>query len=136
MESLGTRLLKKVAQTDLVGFRNSGQIVKSASESVLGPSSAANSCTSAANSCNDNVVPFADAVWMLKAARDRVHQRIVAQQLMERVGGHGAFRELRVQQYEKLAAFRSTAWRPLWICLLYTSPSPRDQRGSRMPSSA
>ena len=23
-----------------------------------------------------------------------------------------------------------------WICLLYTSPSPRDQRGSRMPSSA
>ena len=30
--------------------------------------------------------------------------------------------------------------RPLWElthgCLLYTSPSPRDQRGSRMPSSA
>ena len=30
--------------------------------------------------------------------------------------------------------------RPMWIdaniCLLYTSPSPRDQRGSRMPSSA
>ena len=25
---------------------------------------------------------------------------------------------------------------PLWPCLLYTSPSPRDQRGSRMPSSA
>ena len=25
---------------------------------------------------------------------------------------------------------------PLQICLLYTSPSPRDQRGSRMPSSA
>ena len=27
---------------------------------------------------------------------------------------------------------------PEWInnCLLYTSPSPRDQRGSRMPSSA
>ena len=24
----------------------------------------------------------------------------------------------------------------LSICLLYTSPSPRDQRGSRMPSSA
>ena len=24
----------------------------------------------------------------------------------------------------------------LWDCLLYTSPSPRDQRGSRMPSSA
>ena len=26
--------------------------------------------------------------------------------------------------------------RYLSICLLYTSPSPRDQRGSRMPSSA
>ena len=27
--------------------------------------------------------------------------------------------------------------KPTWkICLLYTSPSPRDQRGSRMPSSA
>ena len=25
---------------------------------------------------------------------------------------------------------------PLRVCLLYTSPSPRDQRGSRMPSSA
>ena len=25
---------------------------------------------------------------------------------------------------------------PDWTCLLYTSPSPRDQRGSRMPSSA
>ena len=26
--------------------------------------------------------------------------------------------------------------RPQGSCLLYTSPSPRDQRGSRMPSSA
>ena len=25
---------------------------------------------------------------------------------------------------------------PAQACLLYTSPSPRDQRGSRMPSSA
>ena len=25
---------------------------------------------------------------------------------------------------------------PYFTCLLYTSPSPRDQRGSRMPSSA
>ena len=24
----------------------------------------------------------------------------------------------------------------MYVCLLYTSPSPRDQRGSRMPSSA
>ena len=25
---------------------------------------------------------------------------------------------------------------PVYFCLLYTSPSPRDQRGARMPSSA
>ena len=31
---------------------------------------------------------------------------------------------------------RANAERLLKICLLYTSPSPRDQRGSRMPSSA
>ena len=42
------------------------------------------------------------------------------------------------------AAKEGFAWRRLeeaqrkrwWVCLLYTSPSPRDQRGSRMPSSA
>ena len=27
-------------------------------------------------------------------------------------------------------------WRTYWNCLLYTSPSPRDMRRSRMPSSA
>ena len=27
-------------------------------------------------------------------------------------------------------------WGPDMVCLLYTSPSPRDQRGSRMPSCA
>ena len=31
---------------------------------------------------------------------------------------------------------RQRQLRRLWTCLLYTSPSPRDQRGSRMPSSA
>ena len=34
--------------------------------------------------------------------------------------------------YEKLVLRRTM----LFCCLLYTSPSPRDQRGSRMPSSA
>ena len=29
-----------------------------------------------------------------------------------------------------------TLWPIPRVCLLYTSPSPRDQRGSRMPSSA
>ena len=34
----------------------------------------------------------------------------------------------------KMAA--NTTDKKIEVCLLYTSPSPRDQRGSRMPSSA
>ena len=30
----------------------------------------------------------------------------------------------------------SPLWPTMWTCLLYTSPSPRDKRQSRMPSSA
>ena len=33
-------------------------------------------------------------------------------------------------------ALRADGSVEVWGCLLYTSPSPRDQRGSRMPSSA
>ena len=33
-------------------------------------------------------------------------------------------------------AIRSGQFKSFQACLLYTSPSPRDQRGSRMPSSA
>ena len=33
-------------------------------------------------------------------------------------------------------AEKQAVWDDLVACLLYTSPSPRDQRGSRMPSSA
>ena len=36
-------------------------------------------------------------------------------------------KELGIASYRKI---------PVLSCLLYTSPSPRDQRGSRMPSSA
>ena len=34
------------------------------------------------------------------------------------------------------ALYASDYFPQLYACLLYTSPSPRDQRGSRMPSSA
>ena len=37
---------------------------------------------------------------------------------------------------EQLEAQIQEAWASNSDCLLYTSPSPRDQRGSRMPSSA
>ena len=39
----------------------------------------------------------------------------------------------------EVSAIRSLQWRIwdfMWGCLLYTSPSPRDKRQSRMPSSA
>ena len=36
----------------------------------------------------------------------------------------------------KLTEFNDIVYNPSNLCLLYTSPSPRDQRGSRMPSSA
>ena len=38
----------------------------------------------------------------------------------------------RLSEPDRVVIFRVT-WQD---CLLYTSPSPRDQRGSRMPSSA
>ena len=37
---------------------------------------------------------------------------------------------------EQLQGFKSSLSTQIEDCLLYTSPSPRDQRGSRMPSSA
>ena len=50
--------------------------------------------------------------------------------------GQGASRERARQQ--RMQSKKSQQWNT-WAynrCLLYTSPSPRDQRGSRMPSSA
>ena len=38
--------------------------------------------------------------------------------------------------YDNWARNDGSLWDEGTICLLYTSPSPRDQRGSRMPSSA
>ena len=40
------------------------------------------------------------------------------------------------EERDALAAENQSLLDELQICLLYTSPSPRDQRGSRMPSSA
>ena len=42
------------------------------------------------------------------------------------------------EQSEALALGEEGTWdgQSVFTCLLYTSPSPRDQRGSRMPSSA
>ena len=42
----------------------------------------------------------------------------------------------RMREKAKQFSLADTAPQDCRICLLYTSPSPRDQRGSRMPSSA
>ena len=44
--------------------------------------------------------------------------------------------ELRIVKRDRLDELEKTIVPMSNICLLYTSPSPRDQRGSRMPSSA
>ena len=45
-------------------------------------------------------------------------------------------KELRLKQQYFLVSASLQDVLAAWTCLLYTSPSPRDQRGSRMPSSA
>ena len=40
------------------------------------------------------------------------------------------------QKDGKIEWFRSSGPGNIWLCLLYTSPSPRDRQKSRMPSSA
>ena len=60
---------------------------------------------------------------------------------MIRVGnqkGLGAFVDLRriAKSVFLLTLLIDIVFAVIFICLLYTSPSPRDQRGSRMPSSA
>ena len=44
-------------------------------------------------------------------------------------------RDVGIDGNDQVLQTRAETIKPL-ICLLYTSPSPRDQRGSRMPSSA
>ena len=47
-----------------------------------------------------------------------------------------AFVDKKTGELYKAASFKAPAKGVRYDCLLYTSPSPRDQRGSRMPSSA
>ena len=46
---------------------------------------------------------------------------------------HGGHEALLLDEFDE---FRENLSIKIIDCLLYTSPSPRDQRGSRMPSSA
>ena len=50
--------------------------------------------------------------------------------------GNFSYRNLNVIIEENAQVNHIPAMGEYFVCLLYTSPSPRDQRGSRMPSSA
>ena len=63
---------------------------------------------------------------------DHTNKRAVVAKLLERVDGKLLFE--RADGKRVMADPNSLALADR--CLLYTSPSPRDQRGSRMPSSA
>ena len=51
-------------------------------------------------------------------------------------GGRNVSTENAYVKADKIAISADISGRVVRVCLLYTSPSPRDQRGSRMPSSA
>ena len=69
------------------------------------------------------LVQFPNNINMLVDAGDGVHSQIVVDYL----------RSLKIQKIDILVATHPHSDH---ICLLYTSPSPRDRTRSRMPSSA
>ena len=60
----------------------------------------------------------------------------VVQKALPYVGGGMVLTSLGVLAGVSLIATNPRLFQPLSICLLYTSPSPRDFQVSRMPSSA
>ena len=64
----------------------------------------------------------------------KIHNLFPTKIYSDRVGNYD---EIQEELKEVIQVFDTEiGWEDLWDCLLYTSPSPRDQRGSRMPSSA
>ena len=62
--------------------------------------------------------------WIVSVGRKKAQKKQTI--LSVRTGMKALFR---ISSYDGIPA-------PLWVCLLYTSPSPRDRSLSRMPSSA
>ena len=76
-------------------------------------------------------------VWM---AGILMYPRLKIYQLNDAPGGK-LFEEMKLAGVRMRRIIMTPAMIGTWVfglltCLLYTSPSPRDQRGSRMPSSA
>ena len=69
--------------------------------------------------------------------KKRASELARGQRLFRRVtSGYGGFPRPKPEGREKPTKRVYVRYRCTETCLLYTSPSPRDQRGTRMPSSA
>ena len=60
----------------------------------------------------------------------------IQQWIQQTIGDHLTTEEQRLREFEQFLQMQPQNLLLQNTCLLYTSPSPRDQRGSRMPSSA
>ena len=93
--------------------------------------------------------PMGPEVGSLADAMDRLNHRLGALQsgtaaaaTQEKKFSSEAAGDLGAAQRESQRSLQDLRWEAAFlahpgpVCLLYTSPSPRDQRGSRMPSSA
>ena len=74
------------------------------------------------------ITPLASKGWLIHA-----HDRTGEEEQMDKLRQQGA---VAVQDSTDKTLFFAGVSHELRTCLLYTSPSPRDKRQSRMPSSA
>ena len=72
------------------------------------------------------------AAWLQQWDNEEISDEVLADRIGEMVASRDGARGFFVVSL----AGESVLMDRLPDCLLYTSPSPRDQRGSRMPSSA
>ena len=87
----------------------------------------------------DGLVSGGNAEDIYRSMLDQEYSKMMSEQKMTGLSEQ-IIRQLTQNKSNKIALGKKDALNnysmQMRICLLYTSPSPRDQRGSRMPSSA
>ena len=79
--------------------------------------------------CSGNYINFESELCALKKIRGELYK-------MKGDGHSGFFQDCEVSKWEPEECSKKCAGGEQKLCLLYTSPSPRDGLLSRMPSSA